>query len=50
MNKSSLANKVKNAVRDDKSAGGPKKLGDAKKNSSVRKVDANDRKESGNKD
>ena len=49
MNKSSLANKVKNTLREEKPAG-VKKLGDAKKNSSVRKVDTNDRKESGNKD
>ena len=50
MNKSSLANKVKNTVRETKPADGVKRLGDAKKNSSVREVDTNDRKESGNKD
>ena len=50
MNKSNLANKVKNTLREDKPEGGVKRLGDAKKNSSVKKVDANDRKESGSKD
>ena len=49
MNKSNLANKVKNTLREDKPAG-VKRLGDAKKNSSVKKIDANDRKESGSKD
>ena len=49
MNKSSLANKVKNTLREDKPADGVKRLGDAKKTSSVKKVDANDRKESGSK-
>ena len=50
MNKSSLANKVKKTLRDEKPAGdGVKRLGDAKKQA-VKKVDTDGRKESGNKD
>ncbi|MBR1806983.1 MAG: hypothetical protein IJ774_11455 [Selenomonadaceae bacterium] len=50
MNKSNLADKVKKTLRDEKPAGGVKRLGDAKKDSSVRKVDVNGSKESGRKD
>ena len=50
MNKSSLANKVNNTLREEKPSSGGKKLGDAKKISSVRKVDTNSAKESGSKD
>lgn len=50
MNKSSLANKVKNTLRDEKTESGVKKLGDAKKTSSVKKVGTGEGKASGRKD
>ena len=50
MNKSSLADKVKKNLRDEKPAGdGVKRLGDAKKQA-VKKVNTDGSKDSGRKD
>ena len=50
MNKSSLANKVKENLRESKPESGPKKLGDKKPRSTVKNVNPNEGKDSGRKD